>query len=104
MFEDGVWRTVAGRRIFIKNGQSLTDAMKNSGKFKEKEEISLSKAKQRFKNNIDKYGVGGAFEDAILYYNLKVEEIKSLYKYAEKMENFKFYKAQIDSVYDNYVK
>lgn len=33
MLEDGVWRTVAGRRIFIKNGQSLTDAMKSSGKF-----------------------------------------------------------------------
>lgn len=34
MVEDGVWRTVAGRRIFIKEGQSLTEAMKNSGKFK----------------------------------------------------------------------
>lgn len=32
--DDGVWRTVAGRRIFIKEGQSLTEAMKNSGKFK----------------------------------------------------------------------
>ena len=32
--EDGVWRTVSGRRIFIKDGQSLTDAMKESGKFK----------------------------------------------------------------------
>ena len=33
MLENGVWRTVAGRRIFIKEGQSLTDAMKESGKF-----------------------------------------------------------------------
>jgi hypothetical protein len=33
----GVWRTVGGRRIFIKDGQSLSDAMKASGKFKEKE-------------------------------------------------------------------
>lgn len=32
--EDGVWRTVGGRRIFIKEGQSLTEAMKESGKFK----------------------------------------------------------------------
>lgn len=31
--EDGVWRTIAGRRVFIKEGQSLTDAMKESGKF-----------------------------------------------------------------------
>lgn len=31
--EDGVWRTIGGRRVFIKNGQSLADAMKESGKF-----------------------------------------------------------------------
>lgn len=31
--ENGVWRTVRGRRIFIKDGQSLTEAMKESGKF-----------------------------------------------------------------------
>lgn len=30
---DGIWRTVAGRRIFIKNGQDLSEAMKESGKF-----------------------------------------------------------------------
>jgi len=32
----GVWRTVGGRRIFIKDGQSLEDAMKQSGKFNNK--------------------------------------------------------------------
>lgn len=31
--EDGVWRTISGRRVFIRNGQSLTDAMRESGKF-----------------------------------------------------------------------
>lgn len=31
----GVWRTVGGRRIFIKDGQSLEEAMKESGKFKD---------------------------------------------------------------------
>lgn len=30
----GVWRTVGGRRIFIKDGEDLKTAMKNSGKFK----------------------------------------------------------------------
>lgn len=34
----GVWRTVGGRRIFIKDGQSLSDAMKESGKFGGKEQ------------------------------------------------------------------
>lgn len=41
--EKGVWRTIGGRRVFIKEGESLSDAMKRSGKFttkqiKEKEE------------------------------------------------------------------
>ena len=31
---EGVWRTVGGRKIFIRNGQSLADAMVKSGKFK----------------------------------------------------------------------
>ena len=30
---NGVWRTVGGRRIFIKNGYDLPTAMKESGKF-----------------------------------------------------------------------
>lgn len=32
--KSGVWRTVGGRKIFIANGQSLGDAMRASGKFK----------------------------------------------------------------------
>jgi hypothetical protein len=36
MEEKGVWKTISGRRVFIKEGQSLTDAMKNSGKFENK--------------------------------------------------------------------
>lgn len=36
--EDGVWRTVGGRRIFIKNGEDLATAMKRSGKFKKKKD------------------------------------------------------------------
>ena len=31
--ENGVWRTISGRRVFIRDGQSLTDAMRESGKF-----------------------------------------------------------------------
>lgn len=32
-FANGVWRTVGGRRIFIKDGEDLETAMKKSGKF-----------------------------------------------------------------------
>ena len=46
MEENGVWRTVGGRRIFIKDGQDLASAMKESGKFSKKEnKNSETKAK-----------------------------------------------------------
>lgn len=32
--EQGVWRTIGGRRVFIKNGKDLATAMQESGKFK----------------------------------------------------------------------
>ena len=31
--QKGVWRTICGRRVFIADGQTLTEAMKASGKF-----------------------------------------------------------------------
>ena len=31
--DGGIWRTISGRKVFIKDGQSLTEAMKSSGKF-----------------------------------------------------------------------
>lgn len=34
----GVWRTIGGRRVFIPDGQDLSEAMKESGKFKKKDE------------------------------------------------------------------
>lgn len=43
--EDGVWRTISGRRVFIKEGQTLTEAMKNSGKFKSQKKESSKKEK-----------------------------------------------------------
>lgn len=44
----GVWRTIGGRRVFIKDGEDLATAMKNSGKFKKKkeEEINNKNAKK----------------------------------------------------------
>ena len=38
----GVWRTVGGRRIFIKDGDSLSNAMKDSGKFNSDKEYKLT--------------------------------------------------------------
>ena len=73
---EGIWRTIGGRRVFIKTGQSLSDAMRDSGKFKKTSDVSRSqyqKVDKEVKSNIldkeyteafDKYYKGGSkFED-----------------------------------------
>ena len=50
--EKGVWRTVSGRRIFIKEGQSLSSAMKESGKFK-----GIAKKSKGNYDNLQQYEV-----------------------------------------------
>ena len=58
---NGVWRTIGGRRVFIADGDSLSKAMKDSGKFnrkkmtrKEKEaEYELYKKARQDENSID---------------------------------------------------
>lgn len=56
--EDGVWRTVGGRRIFIKDGQSVQDAMKKSGKFdnvrKKNQKEDKKESKEKNKNFTEK--------------------------------------------------
>ena len=60
MEEKGVWRTVRGKRVFIKEGQSLTDAMKESGKFKNLSDEAMEKVnkvedlKDGLKDKLDK--------------------------------------------------
>ena len=42
-FEDGyfgVWRTIGGRRVFIRDGEDLSSAMRRSGKFKTENKTS----------------------------------------------------------------
>ena len=51
MEDKGVWRTISGRRVFIREGQSISNAMKASGKFKGK--LSQTKSLKK-KNNFDK--------------------------------------------------
>lgn len=57
--DDGVWRTISGRRVFIKKGQSLTHAMKESGKFKDIKNKTLKDNRLDYlenkRNIIDKY-------------------------------------------------
>ena len=47
--EDGVWRTIGGRKVFIRKGQNLADAMIESGEFKTK-----GKMRESYRKEIDK--------------------------------------------------
>lgn len=53
--KDGVWRTVGGRHIFIANGQSLKDAMRASGKFKNLKDDDFSLWKEENSDKIAEY-------------------------------------------------
>lgn len=75
--EDGVWRTVGGRRIFIKEGQSLTDAMKNSGKFKTQKDKQTTSDKQlNFQTDIKKVSLTGVDKE---YQATILEEFDKIY-------------------------
>lgn len=51
----GVWRTVGGRRIFIKDGEDLATAMKKSGKFGNKKQEKEANNKNENENEYKKY-------------------------------------------------
>lgn len=50
----GVWRTVGGRRIFIKDGEDLETAMKKSGKFGNKNIINEEKINNKLNELYEK--------------------------------------------------
>lgn len=70
--EDGVWRTISGRRVFIRTGQSLTDAMRESGKFGPKK--SDKAAKTRMWNREDMEKAVDLTKDIINEYDLDFEK------------------------------
>ena len=45
----GVWRTIGGRRVFIRDGEDLSSAMDRSGKFKKKQQVKELKARDHSK-------------------------------------------------------
>lgn len=48
----GVWRTIGGRRIFIKDGQDLASAMKESGKFSKKQKEASERLNKNAENGV----------------------------------------------------
>ena len=90
MAEDigGVWRTVGGRRIFIKDGQDLASAMKESGKFDKVKSQIYYKDKNTGKyigRNIDGeyFGLTDDKEKAILT-KKDIEKLKNSSKFFKK--------------------
>lgn len=79
--KQGVWRTIGGRRIFIATGQSLEDAMKESGKFN-----NLKSQKMNNKKYVDENGT-----------EWTKEELKESWKKAKESGN-------TDKDFDSYVK
>lgn len=57
----GVWRTVGGRRIFIKDGEDLETAMKNSGKFGNNEKDIIVYRGHEAENEYGQYESGTFF-------------------------------------------
>ena len=81
--EDGVWRTIGGRRVFIRNGQSLADAMKESGKF------------SRVEKNKDKYGNQ---EENSMYIDSKIADLDAKHANKQQKEWSKQAKALEESI------
>ena len=72
----GVWRTVGGRRIFIKDGEDLATAMKNSGKFNKNQIESKIEGiynKKDEKNNEFKKELKKSSEE-LKKYNIEVDD------------------------------
>lgn len=62
----GVWRTIGGRRVFIKDGQDLASAMKESGKFNDKKQIKDEDISPELKEYIKDY-TDGEYRTAVMY-------------------------------------
>lgn len=101
---NGVWRTVGGRRIFIKDGQDLTSAMKESGKFSsnekkfnslnEKEIDDMQKSSDKCYNNLTsdekdamyEYAMGG-YQDVNDFLNGKFEGYENTKDFVNQIDN-----------------
>lgn len=51
----GVWRTIGGRRVFIKNGQDLPTAMRESGKFGKNRNLKKNTESGKIENASQKF-------------------------------------------------
>lgn len=118
-FENGIWRTIGGRRIFIKDSESLATAMKKSGKFKNninekiKDDVLVIKhtdeeindmRKEKNKEILNKdLGYNKIYDDKNYEYGIISYETFGKMKNFLKMRNKHTgdYESQIDFYYDD---
>ena len=120
--ENGVWRTISGRRVFIKDGQSLSEAMKESGKFKsakknneenKNEEYEVSDLKKKAmailpKEDIDTHEgdlyIKKTKESEELLKNLKNKDNGLLTTFKDQQTGETWYDVPFGNMEDNYLK
>lgn len=78
--ENGVWRTVGGRRIFIKEGQDLATAMKESGKFEKKYKNKQEVNKRIKEINKKIYSENGVNKEEYDKLKKELDELKKIKK------------------------
>ena len=82
--EGGIWRTIGGRRVFIKDGEDLATAMKNSGKFEKKKDNRLDlypaieKEAIKIAEEKGKFNAYDYIESQRMAYSIDKEEEKKL--------------------------
>lgn len=83
----GVWRTIGGRRVFIRNGEDLASAMKRSGKFKkatknenvkndEEKQDQLKREKEDYINSIENERVKKNLMNSPVLDEMTMEDVK----------------------------
>lgn len=102
MASEGVWRTIAGRRVFIKEGQSLSSAMRESGKFKGSKGESEKDATKR-KIRMYEVAVEGAPEkDLKEQYKLSLDGVSKM-EYEGQITKDEYEKA-VKNINKSYIK
>lgn len=76
MTEDigGVWRTIGGRRVFIKEGQDLASAMKESGKFKKNKSNNNENKEKDYSKMTEKELKKEAIKEYLQSKNIKIND------------------------------
>lgn len=101
----GVWRTIGGRRVFIKDGDNLETAMKKSGKFrkittekKEREKYELNKKLKEVQNKVDKLDekLAEYEEDEMMANSPAHDELR--WEYEEAKEKYDELKKQLNEI------